>query len=242
MSTEVKGERIAKVIARAGYCSRRAAEILISQGKVKVNGKILETPATLVSHEDSIVIDGIPLRTAEKTRLWKFHKPRGYLVTTKDPQGRPTIFDILPPAMGNLKTVGRLDMMSEGLILLTNDGELSRYLEHPNSDLDRVYHVRILGTLTQPQIDLMKRGLTIEGVHYRPIKAKVLKQSGINAWLEIILSEGKNREIRKVMAHFDFKVNRLKRLSYGDIELGNLPLSAIEEIGIPAAFIKKVSL
>lgn len=242
MSSEVKGERIAKVIARAGYCSRRAAETLIEQGKVKVNGSVLKTPATLVSDQDTILIEGIPLRAAEKTRLWKFHKPRGYLVTSKDPEGRPTIFDILPPAMANIKTVGRLDMMSEGLILLTNDGELSRQLELPDSELERVYHVRILGSITQSQIDLMKRGLTIEGIRYRPIKCKIIKQSGVNAWLEIALSEGKNREIRKVMAHFDFKVNRLKRLSYGDVTLGNLATGTLEEITLPGSFIKKTSL
>jgi 23S rRNA pseudouridine2605 synthase len=222
MSQESK-DRLAKVIARAGICSRRAAEVLIQDGRVTVNDAPVTTPAFTVSTVDRITIDGTLLPPAEAPRLWLFHKPNGVVTTHHDPQRRPTLFDCLPknrPA--HLMAVGRLDLTSEGLILLTNDGELARTLEHPSSQIPRTYHVRVFGVIEPLTLNTLAHGITIEGIHYGPITWKELSRTRTNQWLELTLTEGKNREIRTIIQHLGSKVSRLIRTSYGPFILGTL--------------------
>lgn len=223
-------ERIAKVLARAGLCSRRDAERWIEAGRVFVNGEKLRTPACTVGPDDEIVVDGQPLPKAKMTRLYMFHKPAGLVTTAKDEEGRPTVFEGLPHHLGRLISVGRLDMNTEGLLLLTNDGELSRHLELPATGWKRVYRVRAHGRLPPNAVERLAKGMTVEGVRYGAIAAEIDKDEGANIWLTLTLTEGKNREIRKVMEALGLRVNRLIRLSYGPFQLGQLPRGGLEEI------------
>ena len=229
-------ERIAKVLARAGLASRREVERLIGLGKIAVNGRILETPAVVVSATDVITVEGQPIGKAEPTRLWRYHKPVGLMTTHSDPQGRPTVFEKLPQPLPRVISVGRLDLNSEGLLLLTNDGELARALELPTTAWVRVYRARALGQTTQQQLDRLKNGTTVEGVIYGPMEATLDKKQEkadgrANIWLTVAITEGKNREVRKVLESIGLKVNRLIRLAYGPFQLGNLESGEVEEVG-----------
>jgi len=225
-----KGERIAKVMARAGLCSRREAERWIEAGRVVVNGEKLSSPAFNVPPGATVTVDGKPLRAAEPTRLWRFHKPDGCLTTRRDPEGRPTIYHHLPPALANAITIGRLDMNSEGLLLLTNDGELARRLELPSTGWTRRYRARIYGRVNETALGSLKDGVTIDGVRYGAIEVALESQAGSNAWVSIALKEGKNREVRRVMEHIGYPVNRLIRPAYGPFQLGKLARGKIDEL------------
>ncbi|MBF0305713.1 MAG: rRNA pseudouridine synthase [Alphaproteobacteria bacterium] len=223
-------ERIAKRLARAGLCSRREAERWIGEGRVAVNGKVLDTPAVTVGETDIVVVDGKPLPEAEKTRLWRFHKRAGLMTTHSDPEGRLTVFEKLPEDMPRVISIGRLDYSSEGLLLLTNDGGLARQLELPSTGWVRRYRVRVHG-IVDPVILLgLEKGVTIDGQSYGPIKALLDRQQGSNAWLTVSLREGKNREIRKVMEHLGWTVTRLIRVAYGPFQLGVLGEGEVEEV------------
>jgi 23S rRNA pseudouridine2605 synthase len=225
-----KGERIAKVMARAGLCSRREAERWIEDGRVNLNGKVLATPAVTVTDKDRITVDGKPLPVRERTRLWLYHKPRGLVTTNADPQGRPTVFSALPEDLPRTMSVGRLDINTEGLLLLTNDGALKRRLEHPDTGWARRYRVRVHGRVTDDALSKLARGMTVDGIRYGSIQATLDSERGSNAWLTMTLREGKNREIRKVCEALGWSVNRLIRVSYGPFQLGNLAAGAVEEV------------
>jgi 23S rRNA pseudouridine2605 synthase len=230
------GERVAKALARAGVASRREVERLIAEGRVSLNGRVLETPAVLVTAADTLVVDGRPVTTAEPARVFRYHKPAGLLTTNKDPDGRPTVFGALPPGLPRLIAVGRLDLASEGLLLLTNDGGLSRALELPATGLVRRYRARARGRIDQARLDALKDGITVEGVRYGPIEATLDKargegEGGANLWITVALTEGKNREVRRVLEALGLTVNRLIRLAYGPFALGTLARGAIEEVG-----------
>jgi 23S rRNA pseudouridine2605 synthase len=225
-----KGDRIAKVLARAGVCSRREAERWIADGRVAVDNVVLTTPAFLVTEKSLIVVDGKPIRDTEPTRVWRYHKPVGLLTTHNDPQGRPTVFDTLPPSLGRVISVGRLDYNSEGLLLLTNDGGLARKLEMPSTSWTRRYRVRVHGRPSEEDLAKLARGITIDGVRYGSIEAALDRQQGANAWITLALNEGKNREIRKVMEYLGWPVNRLIRVAYGPFQLGNLEEGRVEEV------------
>jgi 23S rRNA pseudouridine2605 synthase len=227
---EIPRERIAKVIARAGLASRREAETWIAAGRVAVNGAPISSPALNVTAADRIAVDGQPLPTAERTRLFLYHKPRGLVTTHADPQGRPTIFRALPKSLPRLISVGRLDINTEGLLLLTNDGSLARVLELPATGWLRRYRVRALGRVTQDRLDAMRAGITVEGVRYGPIEATLDREQGANVWLTLGIREGKNREVRKVLETLRLKVNRLIRVAYGPFQLGELKEGAVKEI------------
>ncbi len=222
--------RIAKALARAGLCSRREAERWIDQGRVSVNGKILKTPAFEVTTKDKVVVDGKPLPATEPVRLWRYHKPKGLVTTHKDPQGRPTVFAELPPELPRVVSVGRLDFNSEGLLLLTNDGTLARHMELPATGWLRRYRVRAHGRVSQAQLDALKDGIEIEGVRYGPIEATLDSVQGANAWITIGLREGKNREVRRILAHLGVEVNRLIRISYGPFQLLDLKPGTVEPV------------
>ena len=224
------GERIAKVIARAGLASRREAEAWIAAGRVAVNGKLVASPALNVGVRDRIEVDGQPLPTRERTRLFLYHKQRGLLTTHADPGGRPTIFGVLPKELPRLISVGRLDLNTEGLLLLTNDGGLARALELPATGWLRRYRVRAHGSVAQAQLDALRRGITIDGVRYGEIEATVDRSQGSNVWLTFAIREGKNREVKNVLGHLGLAVNRLIRVSFGPFRLGDLPEGAIEEV------------
>jgi 23S rRNA pseudouridine2605 synthase len=224
------GERIAKVMARAGLCSRREAEAWIAAGRVAVNGKTITSPALNIGARDRVAVDGRPLPARERTRLFLFHKPRGLVTTTADPEGRPTIFGALPRQLPRLISVGRLDLNTEGLLLLTNDGGLARVLELPETGWLRRYRVRAHGSVTQAALDGLRSGITVDGVRYGPIEARLDRAQGANVWLTFAMREGKNREIRNVLGHLGLKVNRLIRVSYGPFQLGELAAGAIEEV------------
>ncbi|WP_177525402.1 pseudouridine synthase [Lichenihabitans psoromatis] len=222
--------RIAKVMARAGLCSRRDAESWILAGRVAVNGRVIESPALNIGPSDVITVDGSPIEKAERTRLFMFHKSRGLVTTAKDPEGRPTIYDALPDDLPRLVTVGRLDINTEGLMLLTNDGGLSRMLELPSTGWVRRYRVRANGSIDQGTLDELSRGVTIEGIDYAGIEAKLDRQQGANVWLTMGLREGKNREIKRVLEHLGLAVSRLIRVSFGPFQLGDLTEGAVEEV------------
>ena len=223
-------ERIAKRLARAGLCSRRDAERWIEAGRVKVDGKVLETPAFVVTDQNVIEVDGKPLPQADRARLWRYHKPPSEMVTARDPEGRRTIFDSLPKGMPRVVTVGRLDYMSEGLLLLTNDGGLARQLELPANGWTRRYRVRVHGAVDEARLAALANGITIEGVRYGAIQASLDRQQRSNAWLDIALTEGKNREVRRVLAFLDLPVVRLIRVAFGPFHLGELERNHIDEI------------
>jgi 23S rRNA pseudouridine2605 synthase len=229
-SDALQGERIAKIIARSGLCSRRDAERLISEGRVTLNGKRLDTPAVNISASDTVLVDNEVLPQIEPPRLWRFHKPKGCVTTHRDPEGRPTVFDTLPETMPRVISIGRLDFNTEGLLLLTNDGGLARHLESPATGWLRRYRVRVNGNITQTALDALADGITIEGVRYAGIEAKLDRTQGTNSWLTVGLREGKNREIRRIMTHLGVVVNRLIRVSYGPFALGELETGAVEEI------------
>jgi 23S rRNA pseudouridine2605 synthase len=224
------GERIAKVMARAGLCSRREAERWIAEGRVAVNGKRLGSPAVTVTGSDRITVDGKPIPAKQATRLWRYHKPRGRVTTARDPQGRPTVFADLPADMPRVVSVGRLDLNSEGLLLLTNDGELKRRLELPATGWTRRYRVRVHGTVDPAALESLTEGITIEGVRYGSVRAALERQQGGNAWLTMSLTEGKNREVRRICEHLGWQVSRLIRVAYGPFQLDSLPPSAAEEV------------
>ena len=229
-SAPEKGDRIAKVLARAGLCSRRDAERWIEDGRVWVDGKQLLTPAFVVTPGSIILVDGKPLKEPEPSKLWRYHKPAGLVTSHRDEKGRETLFDTLPPEMGRVISVGRLDLNSEGLLLLTNDGELARKLELPSTGWVRRYKVRVHGTVEPERFLALTDGVVIDGVRYGKIEVDFERQKGSNAWVTVALTEGKNREIRKVFEHLGYVVTRLLRLSYGPFQLGLLPRGAIEEV------------
>ncbi len=214
--------RIAKAMARAGLCSRRDAERWIAEGRVRVNGELLTSPARDVGPRDRIVVDGRPLPTAEPVRLWRYYKPRGLVTTHRDPEGRPTVFDNLPPHLPRVVSIGRLDFNTEGLLLLTTDGDLARHLELPQTGWLRRYRVRAHGVVTQAHLDALKEGVEIEGMRYGPIEAFLDRTQGANVWLTIGLREGKNREVRRILALLGLEVNRLIRISFGPFQLAEL--------------------
>ena len=224
------GERIAKAIARAGLCSRRQAETWIVAGRVAVNGQVISSPALDVTAKDRITVDGEPLPQRERTRLFLYHKPHGLVTTNDDPEGRPTIFAALPKHLPRLISVGRLDINSEGLLLLTNDGGVARALELPETGWLRRYRVRAHGTVTPDQLAALRKGITVDGVHYGPIDATLDRPQGSNVWITFAMREGKNREVRNVLGALGLAVNRLIRVSYGPFQLGELPERAIAEI------------
>jgi len=224
------GERIAKVLARAGLASRRDAEEMVTQGRVTVNGRLINSPALDVTANDVVAVDGTPLPARERTRLFLYHKPRGLMTTHADPEGRPTVFDNLPEGLPRLISIGRLDFNTEGLLLLTNDGGLARALELPDTGWLRRYRVRAHGEVTQAQLDALKDGVEVEGVKYGPIDATLERDQAANVWLVFAIREGKNREVRNVMAHLGLEVNRLIRVSYGPFQLGELGEGAVEEV------------
>jgi 23S rRNA pseudouridine2605 synthase len=225
-----KGERIAKLLARAGLCSRRDAERLIAEGRVSVDGKVLTSPALALRGDHDIRVDGKPIPEAEPARLWRYHKPAGLVTSHRDERGRPTVFDRLPPELPRLISVGRLDLNSEGLLLLTNDGALARELELPARGWLRRYRVRVQGTVDPASLTALEQGITIDRVAYGPIRAVLDRQQASNAWLTVSLHEGKNREIRRVMEHRGLMVSRLIRLAFGPFQLGELPRGAVEEV------------
>jgi 23S rRNA pseudouridine2605 synthase len=222
--------RIAKAIAHAGLCSRRDAEAWIAAGRVAVNGTVLKTPAHVVGPGDKITVDGKPLPQPEATRLWRYNKPRGLLTSHKDPKGRKTVFEALPPSLPRVVSVGRLDINTEGLLLLTTDGELARHLELPSTGWLRRYRVRAHGRVAQDALDRLRQGVTIDGVHYGPVEARIDREQGANLWLTIALREGKNREVKRIAEHLGLTVNRLIRVSFGPFALGDLADGAVEEV------------
>src|ERR1700688_1836920 len=224
------GERIAKVVSRAGLASRRDAEEWIVQGRVTVNGRVINSPALDVTENDAVTVDGKPLPPRERTRLFLFHKPRGLMTTHADPEGRPTVFDNLPEGLPRLISIGRLDFNTEGLLLLTNDGGLARALELPDTGWLRRYRVRAHGEVTQAQLDELKKGVEVDGVKYGPIDATLERDSGANVWLVFAIREGKNREVRNVLAHLGLEVNRLIRVSYGPFQWGEITEGLVEEV------------
>jgi 23S rRNA pseudouridine2605 synthase len=224
------GERIAKVIARAGVCSRRDAEKLIGEGRVTVNGEKTASPALNVTENDIVAVDGTPLPSAAPARLWRYYKPAGLVTSHRDPEGRPTVFEKLPKEMPRVMSVGRLDINSEGLLLLTNDGELSRKLELPSQGWIRRYRTRLHGPVTQALLDRLKNGVTIDGVKYGPVTSELERVKGSNAWAMVSLTEGKNREVKRLMEYLGLKVARLIRVSFGPFHLGHMEEGEVAEI------------
>ncbi|NRA89013.1 MAG: rRNA pseudouridine synthase, partial [Rhizobiales bacterium] len=227
----VKFDRIAKVMARAGLCSRRDAERWIEDKRVSVNGRLLTSPAVKVSEKDIIKVDGKVIKAPEATRLWKYYKPAGLVTSHGDPEGRPTVFSRLrQEGLPRVISVGRLDINTEGLILITNNGSLARYLEMPSTGWQRKYRARAYGKVTQQQLDTLQNGVTVDGIRYGSIYAKLERQNGDNCWISISLKEGKNREVKEVLGSFGLQVNRLIRLSYGPFKLDNMERGTVEPI------------
>lgn len=231
METDEKsGERIAKVIARAGICSRRDAEKLIEAGRVALNGETVKSPALNVAIDALITVDGRAIPDASPAKLWRYHKPTGLVTSHRDPEGRPTVFSRLPSHLPRVMSVGRLDINSEGLLLLTNDGDLARKLELPSEGWVRSYRVRVHGEVSQGKLDRLKHGATIDGVRYGPVAAELERTKGSNAWATVSLTEGKNREVKRLMEHLGLKVARLIRVSFGPFHLGHLTEGDVDEI------------
>jgi 23S rRNA pseudouridine2605 synthase len=227
---ETGPQRIAKLLARAGIASRREIERMIADGRVALNGEKITTPATLLESVDGLTVDGRPVRAAKATRLYRFYKPQGTITAAHDPKGRATIYDRLPGGLPRLMPVGRLDFMTEGLLLLTNDGELKRQLELPRTGVVRTYRARAFGQVSQAELEKLAEGITIEGVRYGSINANLERRTGSNCWIEMSLAEGKNREVRRVLAFLDLQVSRLIRTAYGPFALDGLEPCAVDEI------------
>ena len=229
-----EGERIAKLLARAGVASRREVERMIAEGRIALNGAKIETPATILPGLRGVTVDGKPVAKADRSRLFRFHKPAGLLTAERDPKGRPTIYtalrNALPKDAPRLMPVGRLDLNTEGLLLLTNDGELKRAMELPANAVPRTYRARAFGEVSQAQLEALMDGITIEGVRYGPIDANLERRTGRYQWIELTLTEGKNREVRRVLEHLGLQVSRLMRTAYGPFALGDLPRGAADEV------------
>ncbi len=230
MTDTVQTERIAKFLSRAGVASRRDSEKLVAEGRIKVNGKVIDTPATKVGPKDRIEFDDAEVGGKVHTKLWRYHKPDGLVTSHKDEKGRTTVFDSLPKELGRVISVGRLDITSEGLLLLTNDGELARHLEHPSTGFSRRYRARAYGKVTQAELSSLINGIKIDGIMTGPIEAVLDSTSGDNSWITVTLREGKNREVRRAMEHLGLKVNRLIRVSYGPFMLGELNPGETDEV------------
>ncbi len=230
--------KVSKLIAEAGICSRRKAEILIKEGRVKLNNKILKSVPERATTKDIISVDNKEINIKKKIRLWKYYKSTGLLTTNYDPLGRKTIFEVIPKTLPRIVTVGRLDLNSEGLLLLTNSGSFSRHLELPKNSFIREYKVKVRGKIDIEKLKNLKKGIIIKGIKYGAIEASILKKNSTNAWIKMRLIEGKNREIRKIMNFFGWTVNKLKRISYGPIKLKNLKKNEIKEININKYFKK----
>lgn len=224
-------QRIAKLLARAGVASRREVERMIAEGRIVLNGEKLTTPATLLENLEGVTVDGKPVRPAAATRLFRFYKPQGTLTAERDPKGRATIYDRLPAGLPRLMPVGRLDYMTEGLLLLTNDGGLKRQLELPRTGVVRTYRARAFGRVSQDQLEQLAQGVTVEGVHYGSINANLERRTGSNCWIEMSLTEGKNREVRRVLEHLGLQVSRLIRTAYGPFTVDGLDPGGMDEIG-----------
>ncbi len=227
---EGEPQRIAKLLARAGVASRREVERMIEAGRIALDGEILTTPATILTGLGGVTVDGKPVRDAQSTRLFRFYKPQRTITAARDPKGRPTIYDALPKGLPRLMPVGRLDFMTEGLLLLTNDGEIKRKLELPSSGIVRRYRARAFGDISQSDLEKLAEGVTIEGMHYGSINANLERRTGRNCWIELGLTEGKNREVRRVLAHLGLKVSRLIRTAYGPFDLAGLEPGRLDEI------------
>lgn len=223
-------QRIAKLLARAGVASRREVERMILEGRIALNGEKLTTPAIVLDSLDGVTVDGKPVRPAGATRLFRFYKPQGTITAARDPKGRATIYERLPPGLPRVMPVGRLDFMTEGLLLLTNDGELKRRLELPKTAVVRTYRARAFGHVTQSQLERLAEGITIDGIHYGSINANLERRTGSNCWVEMSLTEGKNREVRRVLAHLGLQVSRLIRTAYGPLTLEGLEPSDVDEV------------
>jgi 23S rRNA pseudouridine2605 synthase len=227
---ERDAQRIAKLLARAGIASRREIERMIAEGRIAIGGKVVETPATLLTSLHGVTVDGRPVKAPAPARLFRYHKPAGLLTTERDPKGRPTIYDRLPAGLPRVMPVGRLDLNTEGLLLLTTDGELKRQLELPSSGVERTYRARVFGEISQERLEDLIQGVEIEGVRYGSIDANLERRTGRNAWIELKLTEGKNREVRRVLEHLGLQVSRLLRKSYGPFPLADLPVGAVDEV------------
>ena len=225
-----EGQRIAKLLARAGIASRREIERMIEDGRVALNGEILVTPATLLKSLNGVTVDGAAVQAAAPARLFRYHKPAGLLTAERDPMGRATIYDRLPPGLPRLMPVGRLDLNTEGLLLLTTDGELKRQLELPSTGVERTYRARAFGDISQERLEELIHGVEIDGMRYGPIDANLERRTGRNQWIELRLREGKNREVRRVLEHLGLQVSRLIRTAYGPFPLADLPVGAVDEI------------
>ncbi len=228
--SETGKERIAKFLARAGVASRRDSERLISAGRVTLNGVVVAHPATLVDTADTLAIDGKTIAAPQQTRLWRYHKPAGLVTTARDPEGRPTVFSAIPKTLPRVISIGRLDINTEGLLLLTNDGGLARYLEHPEQAISRTYRIRAHGSITEASLAALNRGMTIDGTIYRPARTTIDRQQASNTWLTMTLNEGKNREIKRLLEAIGLRVTRLIRISYGPFQLATLEPNAIDEV------------
>ena len=230
MESADKPQRIAKLLARAGIASRREVERLIADGRIAIDGEKVTTPATLLKDLAGVTYDGRPVRPAAATRLYRFYKPDKTITAAHDTRGRPTIYDRLPAGLPRLMPVGRLDFMTEGLLLLTNDGELKRQLELPRTGVARTYRARAFGDISQEQLEALSEGVTIDGIHYGSINADLERRTGRNCWIELTLREGKNREVRRVLEHLGLQVSRLIRTAYGPFDLESLPLGGVDQV------------
>jgi len=224
------GQRIAKLLARAGIASRREIERMIGERRIALNGAVIETPATILASLTGVTVDGRPVKAPEAARLFRFHKPTGVLTAERDPKGRRTIYDIIPKGLPRVIPVGRLDLNTEGLLLLTTDGELKRQLELPSTGVERSYRARTYGQVSQMQLEELMLGIEIDGIRYGSINANLERRTGANVWVEMRLTEGKNREVRRVLEHLGLRVSRLIRTHYGPFALGDLALGAVAEI------------